>query len=202
MTRSLVPITRPFLRCLTICPSAEGSLFQSFEDLYAGKGLCLVDSPCHPQPSLRMYHCRTPKLTALYCLWIALLSPLLPTYDHMVSNWPRSTRKFFNSSASMAFTCWVASRTHATTVSPLWTLTLAILPQKDLVSTPRWVRTSGKVTSRCKSMENHSMIWTTSTSMSVHSSAWGLNWLKGSRIKTQRSGTAPCPCYTKVRYLR
>ena len=40
------------------------------------------------------------------------------------------------------------------------------------VYTPRWVRTSWKVTSSCQRRTNHSRIWVGSAAGSVHSKAW------------------------------
>src|ERR687895_1887677 len=46
------------------------------------------------------------------------------------------------------------------------------------VSTPRWVRASWKVISSCQRKTNHSMIWTGSTTSSVHNSAYLLSLSK------------------------
>jgi hypothetical protein len=61
------------------------------------------------------------------------------------------------------------------------------------VSNPRCLRTSWKVTSSCQRITNHKMIFFGSASRSVHRSAWVLNPPWGSRIKTQRIGTANKP---------
>src|SRR5688572_9149506 len=61
------------------------------------------------------------------------------------------------------------------------------------VSNPRCLRISWKVTSNCQRITNHERIFLGSASRSVHSRAWVLNSPSGSRIKTQRTGTANKP---------
>ena len=61
------------------------------------------------------------------------------------------------------------------------------------VSTPRWVRTSWKVTSSCHRSTNHWRIWVGSADGSVQSRAWGSKTPRGSRISTQRMVTAGLP---------
>jgi len=64
------------------------------------------------------------------------------------------------------------------------------------VSTPRWVRTSWKVTSPPEAdhrRTNHSMTWLAGTAGSVHNKACGSNFPRGSRINTHRMGTLGLP---------
>jgi len=61
------------------------------------------------------------------------------------------------------------------------------------VSTPRWARTSWKVTSSCQRRTNHSMTCLAGTSGSVHNRACGSNFPSGSRINTHRMGTVGLP---------
>jgi hypothetical protein len=72
----------------------------------------------------------------------------------------------------------------------LW---MAISDQCRWVSKPRRWRTSWKVGSICQRLTNQEMICPGSTVRSVHSKAWGLNSSCGSRINTQRNGTAGKP---------
>src|SRR5215216_3600750 len=61
------------------------------------------------------------------------------------------------------------------------------------VSNPRCLRISWKVTSSCQRITNQQRIFLGSASRSVHSSAWVLNPPSGSRMRTQRTGTANKP---------
>src|SRR5918994_4938490 len=61
------------------------------------------------------------------------------------------------------------------------------------VSKPRCLRTSWKVTSSCQRITNQERIFSGSASRSVHRRAWVLNPPSGSRIRTQRTGTANKP---------
>ena len=61
------------------------------------------------------------------------------------------------------------------------------------VSKPRCLRASWKVTSSCQRITNQRTTCSGSASRSVHRRAWGSNPPSGSRIKTQRMGTAGKP---------
>src|SRR5829696_3309168 len=61
------------------------------------------------------------------------------------------------------------------------------------VSNPRCLRISWKVTSNCQRITNQRTICSGSASRSVQRRAWVLNAPSGSRIKTQRTGTANKP---------
>jgi hypothetical protein len=61
------------------------------------------------------------------------------------------------------------------------------------VSNPRCLRISWKVTSSCQRITYQRTICSGSASRSVHRRGWGLNRPSGSRIRTQRMGTAGKP---------
>src|SRR5215207_4024304 len=72
----------------------------------------------------------------------------------------------------------------------LW---IALRDQCRWVSNPRRWRTSWNVVSICQRKTNQEMIRPGSASRSVHSKAWVSNSSCGSRIRTQRRGTAGKP---------
>lgn len=63
------------------------------------------------------------------------------------------------------------------------------------VSTPRCVRTSWKVTSTCQRITNYFIIYSGLIARSVQSTASGSKTPLGSRIKTQRKGSAGMPLW-------
>src|SRR5215212_2216136 len=72
-------------------------------------------------------------------------------------------------------------------------LRIANSDQCRCVSKPRRWRTSWNVLSICQRLTNHEMICSGSVARSVQRSAWGWNSSCGSRINTQRNGTAGKP---------
>ena len=72
-------------------------------------------------------------------------------------------------------------------------LAIALSDRWCWVSTPKWVRTSWKVTSTCQQRTNHCKICKGSAEGSVHNRALVSNFPLGPRIDTQRRGMAGIP---------